>query len=174
MLDQLKAWFLVSGSKINTGEPRGVNPRIVRRPGIRRLTSPARLVNRDIALCEVSNRVDNNAVRPNNKDRSMGWFGSKPVMKLTNRHRHTMSVMRCACALLVTPYRLRTVNHWPTVDVPWTALRTIKPAAMPEQRKPGFRFVTRCNVNQELIGGCRSGFQLGLLGPAYKSVCNAS
>lgn len=44
------------------------------------------IVNRDIALCEVSNRVDNDAVRPNNKDRSMGWFGTKPVMKLTNRH----------------------------------------------------------------------------------------
>ena len=49
----------------------------------------------------------------------------------------------------------------------------IKPAAMPEQRKPGFRFVTPCNVNQELIGGHRSGFHLGLLGPAYKSVRNA-
>ena len=45
------------------------------------------IVNCDVALREVSNRVDNNAVRPNNKDRSMGWFGTKPVMKLTNGHR---------------------------------------------------------------------------------------
>ena len=45
------------------------------------------IVNRDVALSEVSNRVDNHAVRPNNKDRSMGWFGTKPVMKLTNRDR---------------------------------------------------------------------------------------
>ena len=44
------------------------------------------IVNRDVALREVSNRVDNNAVRPNNKDRSMGWLGTKPVMKFTNRH----------------------------------------------------------------------------------------
>ena len=44
---------------------------------------------------------------------------------------------------------------------------------MPEQRKPGFRFVTRCNVNLDLIGGRRSGFHLGMIGPAYKSVRNA-
>ena len=55
----------------------------------RRLVTPVLLVeivNSDVVLREVSNRVDNDAVRPNNKDRSMGWFGTKPVMKLTNRH----------------------------------------------------------------------------------------
>ena len=30
------------------------------------------IVNRDVTLREMSNRVDNDAVRPNNKDRSMG------------------------------------------------------------------------------------------------------
>ena len=27
-----------------------------------------------------------------------------------------MSIIRCACALLVTPYGLRIVNNWPTVE----------------------------------------------------------
>ena len=31
------------------------------------------------------------------------------------QRRHTTSVIRCACALLVTPYRLRIVNNWPAV-----------------------------------------------------------
>ena len=35
------------------------------------------------------------------------------------QRRHTMSVIRCACALLVTPYELRNelriVKNWPTV-----------------------------------------------------------
>ena len=33
-----------------------------------------------------------------------------------------MSVIRCACALLVTPYKLRIVNNWATVA---EILRTI-------------------------------------------------
>ena len=86
--EQGKSRCEASGGKIHIGEPDGVNPRIVRRRSIRGVTSPARLansflpfalveiVNRDIALCEVSNRVDNDAVGPNNKDRSMGWFGT--------------------------------------------------------------------------------------------------
>ena len=31
------------------------------------------------------------------------------------QRRHTMSVIRCACALLVTPYELPIVNNWPAV-----------------------------------------------------------
>ena len=30
-----------------------------------------------------------------------------------------MSVNRCACALLVTPYKLRIINNWPTVPLEW-------------------------------------------------------
>ena len=82
--------------------------------------------------------------------------------------------LRVACHTLQIAHRQSLADRGCPLDCITHEVGRIKPAAMPEQRKPGFRFVTRCNVNQELIGGCRSGFQLGLLGPAYKSVCNAS
>ena len=43
---------------------------------------------------------------------------AKPVESVgcdKRQRRHTMSVIRCACALLVTPYSLRIVNIWPTL-----------------------------------------------------------
>ena len=84
--------LVVAGRPAGVGGETGSLPRAGREARSRRRDGTIQgvvlveIVNRDVALREVSNRVDNNAVRPNNKDRSMGWFGTKPIMKLTNRH----------------------------------------------------------------------------------------
>ncbi len=49
----------------------------------------------------------------------LGWPVSDFVGCDKRQRRHTMTGIRCACALLVTPYRLRIINNWSTV-----ALRT--------------------------------------------------
>ena len=48
-----------------------------------------------------------------------GWRVCEFVGCDKRQRRHTMSVIRCACALLVTPYKFRIVNNWPTVK--WDA-----------------------------------------------------
>lgn len=84
--------LVVAGRRAGVGGESGPLPRAARESRSRRRDESIQgvvlveIVNREVALREMSNRVDNNAVRPNNKDRSMRWFGTKPVMKLTNRH----------------------------------------------------------------------------------------
>ena len=50
---------------------------------------------------------------------SHGWPVGEFVGCDKRQRRHTMSEIRCACALLVTPYKVPIINNWPAVpEVP--------------------------------------------------------
>ena len=46
-----------------------------------------------------------------------GWPVCECVGCDKRQRRHTMTVFRCACALLVTPYSLPMINNWPAVQL---------------------------------------------------------